>query len=228
MAWIEAPARRAAAVDAGLCGRSDDGPVRLRRNGRQPKAVGLYFSVKSGRHLPYESRLELHDLWRAEVDTTVVRSFPQPFTLQVVRGGELTRYTPDRLDVLADGLRLVVEIKDELAPAEALDRYGAVAELLAARGLDFELRQRAQIEAQPAFSGVEAVQRHRRSQLGAADAERLRRRLRGHTAVFRDAVQHLGGGPAAWAMVCAAAVRRLIRIDLTDGLHTGARVELVA
>ena len=49
--------------------RADRGPVRLRRNGRQPKAVGLYFSVKSGRHLPYESTLELHDLWRAEVDS---------------------------------------------------------------------------------------------------------------------------------------------------------------
>ena len=54
--------------------RADGSPVRLRGNGRSATARGLYFSVKSGCHLPYESHLELHDLWRAEVDVEVVRS----------------------------------------------------------------------------------------------------------------------------------------------------------
>ena len=217
-----------AVVDAGLALRADGGPVRLRRNGRQPRAVGLYFSVKSGRHLPYESKLELHDLWRAEVDSAVVRSWPQPFILHLVRGGELTRYTPDRMDELADGSRLVVEVKDRLAPTGEQTRYDDVAALLAARGLRFELRQRAAIQAQPTLDGVEAVQRHRRTQLDVGDAACLRRRLQNGPMLLGVLAAGVRTGPAGWAMVCAAAVRRLVRIDLADGLHADAAVELVA
>ena len=223
-----APARWGGAVDAGLCARADRGPVRLRRNGRQPKAVGLYFSVKSGRHLPYESTLELHDLWRAEVNSRVVRSWPQPFTLHLVRGGELARYTPDRLDEMADGSRLVVEVKDRLAPTGEQTRYDDVAALLAARGLSFELRQRSQIQARPMLDGVEAVQRYRRTQLDAADAAYLRRRLQSGPVPLGVLAAGVRSGPAGWAMVCAAAVRRLARIDLAEGLHPDATVELVA
>ena len=228
MSERRAPARWGRAVDVGLCARADRGPVRLRRNGRQPKAVGLYFSVKSGRHLPYESTLELHDLWRAEVDSSVVRSLPQPFTLHLVRAGVLTRYTPDRMDEMADGSRLVVEVKDRLAPTGEQTRYDDVAALLAARGLVFELRQRSQIQAQPTLDGVEAVQRHRRTQLDAAAAAYLRRRLQSGPAPLGELAAGAHGGPAGWALVCAAAVRRLVRIDLANGLQPDAAVELVA
>jgi hypothetical protein len=102
------------ALDLGLYRHPDGGPVRLRGNGRRSRATGLYFSIKSGRHLPYESRLELHDLWRAEVCSKVVSAWPQPFTLQLMMDGELRRYTPDRQDILADGQLEVIEIKDDL------------------------------------------------------------------------------------------------------------------
>ena len=62
-------------------------------------------------------RLELHDLWRAEVDGEVFRAFVQPFTLQLACEGERWRYTPDRLDVLADGSQRVVEVKEEAGRA---------------------------------------------------------------------------------------------------------------
>lgn len=216
------------ALDAGLFGRVDAGPVRLRRNGRQPKAVGLYFSIKAGRHLPYESKLELHDLWRAEVDSRVTCSFPQPFTLQVLMDGKLTRYTPDRLDVLEDGSCRVIEVKDELSAAEVSSRYGPIAELLTRRGLSFEVRQRAEIELEPSFSGVEAVQRHRRTRLAEADVARLRRALQHGAMPLRTLAARLIDGPAALSMVCAAAVRRVVRIDLSAGLRAAAAVELVA
>src|SRR5579875_1144966 len=81
------------AVDVALHEHPSGGPVRLRRNGRTHRAVGLYFSVKSGWHLPFESKLELHDLWRAEIASEILRSDVQPFTLKFVLDGQLRRYT---------------------------------------------------------------------------------------------------------------------------------------
>ena len=212
-------------VDTGLTARADGGPVRLRRNGRQPKAVGLYFSVKCGEHLPYESKLELHDLWRAEVDADVLFSRVQPFTIQLVVEGRLRRYTPDRLDLLADGSQLVVEVKDAIAPDEAVSTFTPIAKQLAARGLRFELRQREWVDSEPSLSGVIAVQRHRRTRLSPADVLRLEKRLEDGPAAFGEVAGALGAGPVGVALVCAAAVRRHVCIDLGAGLHGDSRVE---
>ena len=128
--------------------RADGGPVRLRRNGRGARARGLYFSVKSGRHLPYESHLELHDLWRAEVDVEVVRSWPQPFTLTYADGDRLRRYTPDRKDARADGGVEIVEVKREATDVSAR-KAAAVQEALGARGWSYRIVDQAEIEAEP-------------------------------------------------------------------------------
>ena len=213
---------------SGYLTRPDEGPVRLRRNGRQPKAVGLYFSVKAGRHLPYESTLELHDIWRAEVDPMVVRSQAQPFTVSCVQDGRLIRYTPDRLDHMASGARRVIEVKDQISAAEAVANFGAAADLLSMDGFSFEIRQRAQIDAQPSLGGVEAVQRHRRTHLTPGDAARLARVLEAGPLAFGEVADQMQVGVVGHALVCAGVVRRLARIDLADGLHPECLVERVA
>ena len=224
------PATSAGAMDDGLRGRSDGGPVRLRRNGRQRRAVGLYFSVKSGRHLPFESTLELHDLWRAEVDTAVVRSFPQPFTLQMVTDSVAWRYTPDRRDVLADGSERIVEVKDDgWAEQDPLlaSRLSHVAEHLAERGLTFGLHTRSEIQAEPWFSAIQTTQRHRRTAVGPAEAEAACQQVGQGACTLGDLQQRLGGGPRALAVLCALVARRVIQLDLGCGLHEDAAVSLV-
>ena len=224
--WLET----SAGVGGGLRGHPDGSPVRLRRNGRQKRAVGLYFSVKSGRHLPFESTLELHDLWRAEVDSTVVRSFPQPFTLQMVTDGVAWRYTPDRRDVLADGAERIVEVKDddwaEQDPVLA-ERLGHVAEHLAERGIKFRVHARSEIQVEPQFSAIQAIQRHRRTAVTPAEVEAVCEQLRREACTLGGLQSRLGGGPRALAVLCALVVRRVILLDLSCGLHEDAAVSLV-
>ena len=210
--------------------RADGGPVRLRRNGRQKRAVGLYFSIKCGRHLPFESTLELHDLWRAEVDTAVVRSFPQPFTLQMVTDSVAWRYTPDRRDVLADGSERIVEVKDDgWAEQDPLlaSRLRHVAQHLAERGIAFSLHTRSDIQAEPRFSAVQAIQRHRRTAVDHAMLEAVCGWVGQGTGTLGGLQQRLGGGPRALAVLCALVVRRVIQLELGCGLHEGAAVRLV-
>ena len=207
----------------GWSARPDGGPVRLRRNGRRSIANGLYFSVKSGRHLPYESHLELHDLWRAEVDVGVVRSWPQPFTLTYADGDGLRRYTPDRKDERAGGRVEIVEIKEDAAEVTTAKML-AVEEALSARGWSYRVVGRAEIEREPAFSAIRTVQRHRRTALDETDAMRIRAMLGSSFSPLREVMAELGSGPQALARACALMVRRVVAIDLTEGLTPTSKV----
>ncbi len=189
-------------------------------------ARGLYFSVKSGRHLPYESHLELHDLWRAEVDADVVRSWPQPFTLTYSEGDGLRRYTPDRNDARADGGVEVVEVK-ERAGEVSPERAAAIAEALNSRGWSYRVVDRAEIEREPVFSAVRRVQRHRRTAVTAADAVHLRELLTRGPRPFGEVLEALGGGPPGLAKACALVVRRVIAVDLAAGLTPSAPVRVL-
>ena len=182
--------------DVGLLARADGSPVRLRSNGRRRlRATGLYFSGKSGRHLPYESQLELQDLWNAEVDVEVVASQVQSFTLRYIQAGVLHRYTPARLDHLACGRRRVVEIKDR--PNRLCDEVARnVAQLLAERGLAYEVRHAAEIAREPAFSAVRAIQARRRTSVSVDAVLRVQALLRGDP---RPVTEVLGSSPPARA-----------------------------
>ena len=218
---------RGAVIDLGLDARADGGPVRLRRNGRQPKAVGLYFSVKSGRHLPYESRLKLHDLWRAEVASDVVRSQPQPFTLRFMLDGQVRRYTPDRRDLLVSGAEQIVEIRDDGEAGEG-GIEEVVRSILSARGMSYVVRRRSEIEAEPTFSAVEIVQRNRRAQVSSGQVVAVRSLLANRPQPLADVLTTLPPGPSGFATACAMMVRRLIAIDLSQGLSAHSCVSLVS
>lgn len=213
----------AVAHDLGLEGRDDGSPVRLRRNGCQPKAVGLYFSVKSGQHLPFESGLELHDLWHAEVCTDVVRSWAQPFTLRYVLEGRLHQYTPDRQDLLADGTARVIEVKDD-ATEDVADIVGP---LLRIRGMHYSVHRRAAIVAEPRFAAVDVIQRNRRAAVLSDHVAAVERRLAVGPSSFAELLEALPCGPAGFAIACALVVRRIIRIDLEAGLTPASTVTLV-
>ena len=211
------------AVTAGWSERADGGPVRLRRNGRSARAQGLYFSGKSGRHLPYDSHLKLYDLWRAEVDVEVLRSWPQPFTLTYAVGDGVRRYIPDRKDERADGGVEVVEIAEgveEVTP----ERTAAVTAALTARGWCYRVVDRSEIEHEPMFSAVRAVQRHRRTAVTAADVVHLREVLQQEPRQLAEVLDSLGGGAPGLAKTCALVVRRVIAIDLAEGLIPSAAV----
>jgi hypothetical protein len=88
---------------ATLVERIDRRPIRPVATGRRNRPVGMYPSVKCGRAEPWESRVELHALHHAEVNTEtrgkkVARkaSSPKPMADPSVQASDLTNH-----DVLA-------------------------------------------------------------------------------------------------------------------------------
>src|SRR5260221_3606279 len=159
--------------------RSDGRHIRL-TNGRRNRAVGRYASIKMGATIPWESRLELHDLYRAEVDPTILSYAVQPETLHWEFAGKRQLYTPDRLDLMADGNARIVEIKNRFDPnqnAEYTEKLNQAAQIYAVLGRSFELRERSQISIEPDFSAIEEIQAYRRSVVTVRDVQLIRTAL---------------------------------------------------
>lgn len=77
---------------------------------------GLYWCATMGRHVVYESRLELARLMLADFDPNVVAIAAQPFLIRARVDSKARRHVPDFLLVTADHQVSVVNVK----PAERL------------------------------------------------------------------------------------------------------------
>jgi hypothetical protein len=181
----------------------------------------------------WESRNELHALWRSEVDTDVVSYREQPHTMDMVLDGKLRRYTPDREDVLADGRIEIVEVKDTFEATKDPDyaRKLAFAEDIYSGlpGWSFRIQDRAEIEASPSFATVENIQTHKRISFTLADVAMVRR-------AYSDApTRTLGELRALFvnevtgqAVLAAMMVARIVRIDLCTPMTGDSVVALVS
>lgn len=111
-------------------------PWRLARSARRMAHYpGYYWSVTSGGHVVYESRLELARLLLADFDSDVAAIAAQPFLLRALAGGRVRRHVPDFLLVHAGQTVQVVNVKPAARLADP-----AVAEALAWPGELFEDR----------------------------------------------------------------------------------------
>lgn len=72
---------------------------------------GLFWSVTTGGHVPYESRLELDRLWLADFDPAVTWIAARPMSLSGRHEDVLQRHVPDFLLTRADLQPLVVDVK---------------------------------------------------------------------------------------------------------------------
>jgi hypothetical protein len=209
----------------------DKGPVRQIANGRKHHPVGNYISAKSRRYLSWESRNELHDLWRTEVSYAVLKSWVQPHALGIVVDGITYSLTPDRLDLMADGRVEIVEVKDAFEAdkdpfyAQKLELARAV---YAANGWFFRIVERAEIEAQPAFDAIDLIQARRLTAITALDVVDVHNFYAQHESRSWGEVQHLfHGGPRGFATVCALIVHRRLHFDPTGGLTPEAPLLLI-
>lgn len=169
-------------------------------NGRRNRAVGRYASVKMGSTVPWESRLELHDLYRVEVDPNVVAFFVQPEPLHWQREGRARTYTPDHLDHMADRSIRIVEVKDKFDPAEDPDyteKLAEAEEIYAAIGRGFVLRDGTAIRAEPNSTAVEEVQAFRRAVVTVQDLERVAQFLASGGDRLVRCLQHSAGNVRA-------------------------------
>jgi hypothetical protein len=216
---------------AWLVRRKDGGPIRPIANGRRHRPVGSYFSVKCGRSMPWESRPELHGLWRADVRTDVLESWVQPFRLEFLHSGRRFIYTPDRKDQLATGKPDIVEVKDVLKVDKDPLYYfklNLAGTIISSLGWSFRVEDRAEIEAEPAFSAIRIIQRYSRTAVSVPDIIALNHAFVGQEAIPLHTVQMLfGGGPRSLAAICALIVKRKLSVDLANGLVADAKVSLV-
>lgn len=155
-------------IAAVIDGRPDGRPMRAVSPGPGVRPSGIYASQKSGRGHPWESKLELHDLWRAEVMWEVVESWCQPCRIWLDHGAKTASYVPDRKDRLADGTFEYVEVKPKFDPdkdAAYTEKLLRVEAILTGLGHRFRIIERAEIEAEPAYSAIKVVQAHRRTRV---------------------------------------------------------------
>ena len=113
-------------------------PWRAVRSHRgQPHLPGLYWSATTGRHVVYESRLELARLLLADFDSDVVGIAAQPF---LVRDTD-RRHVPDFLLIRGDGSVLIVNVKpaDRLGKDEVADALAWAGRVFAERGWEHEV-----------------------------------------------------------------------------------------
>ncbi len=108
---------------------------------RQRHYCGLFWSATTGRHVAYESRLELDRLWLADFDVHVDRIAAQPVWLVGRNGSALRRHVPDLLLRDRNGTITLVDVKPErlVSRREVSEVFRWTSRLCAAKGWRYEV-----------------------------------------------------------------------------------------
>lgn len=85
---------------------------------RQHHTPGFYWFSTTGRHIPYESRLEMSVLVELDFTLDVMDVAAQPFRLAYRRNGKIVHHMPDFFVLMRSGLRQVIDVK----PADRVER----------------------------------------------------------------------------------------------------------
>lgn len=87
-------------------------PVRRFPAHRQQLSMpGLYWFAKTGRHVPYESRLEMSVLVELDFILDVTAIAAQPFRIEYRRNGKVLHHVPDFLVLLRSEVHRVIDVK---------------------------------------------------------------------------------------------------------------------
>lgn len=117
-------------------------PIRTFRSFRgQRHFSGRAWTETAGRHVVYESRLELARLMLADFDRDVTAIAAQPFRLSYHHAGRPAWHVPDFLLRHRDGRHTVVNVKPAERAAEPATaaRFAALGEVFATRGWSSEV-----------------------------------------------------------------------------------------
>jgi hypothetical protein len=117
-------------------------PVRtIRSFAGQRHYPGLFWSATTGRHVWYESLLELDRLWLADFDPNVAWIASQPMWLSGMDGSTRRRHVPDLLLKLRDGGFVVADVKPAkfAAREEVAAVFDWTGRLCAAKGWRYEV-----------------------------------------------------------------------------------------
>lgn len=177
--------------------------------------TGKYPSLKAGRMVQWESRLELDAfmLYDSQIEVRSLREQPAKITFRF--NGEERVHYPD-LYVETDQGSGFVEIKED---KEAADPYvKARAEYLSAaltmQGYDYTLLTETEIRREPHLSNAKFLLRHGRRTLPLLEEEHWRRTLTEFGEVRWGAVQDGLMGPEGIQNLCRLVLDGVLAIDL--------------
>jgi len=217
-------------IVATIIERDDGGPMRPIAAGRRRRAVGSYYSFKCGHASPWESRNELYGLYHAEVRFDVVNYRAQPHTLEMIHEGQRYKFTPDLELHLADGRIEIIEIKgefDALVDPAYSQKLKMAGEMYRSIGQSFRMVDRQELEAQPRFKAIEEIQNYRRTAITPSDTMVLSKLFRASDIVtMGDIKRAYGNAIVGMAKAYAMMVRRIVEIDIANGLSDGSAVRL--
>ncbi len=103
---------------------------------KQRHLPGYYFFSTTGRHVLYESRLEMSVLMTLDFDPQVVGVSAQPFRLLYRRDKKDRSHVPDYFAKLSDGRELVIDVKTGFAAARPKNKqvFGITADACSKAG----------------------------------------------------------------------------------------------
>lgn len=204
LAWFQSESSRSAIADRRRCMGS-----------------WKYYSVKNGHYVPFASGSLLRALYRAEVSHDVVgyRTEFDPSDLRLV--GPLA-YAPFLEETTSDG-RLIMtaflEMSEESADREYAEAIVKARTHFGARGISLHIRGGPEIDEQPLFDAVEAIQTFRRTPFTDADIllvkDAIGERASAPLGEVRDMFKSSALG---FAKLSAMMVRRIVVIDLNQEL----------
>jgi hypothetical protein len=198
------------------------GPIRQIITGTKVVVTTNYPSKKNRCAHPTEAATEGAGTKHDEVMTNVVRGKPQPFRIEALIDGVLHRSIPDRIRLMADGSRAIVEFKREWRDFE---RESAQIQSVLARaaadelGIGYQRVTLACLGNDTRRANIDRVQLYRFVPVSLHQEMTVSRLLRAKGPMtvgqLADAIDddHRNG----FARVCALMVRRIAAIDLDGG-----------
>jgi hypothetical protein len=185
---------------------------------------GLYFSATEGRHVGYESRLELARAVLADFAPDVQQVISQPFLLRARVDGKMRRHIPDYLLFSDSGLTVVaVKPRCMLTDPKVTSTFAWVQRVVESAGWRFEVFS----EPDPALLGnVRFFAGYRRAESVSASllGELRSRDLVGLT--FGAAARCVAGpAPRVRAALLHMLWRQELRIDLSQPLCASTLLE---
>jgi hypothetical protein len=136
-------------------------PVRKLQKGRMGTHIVHFPSIKNGRSVVCESRMEADFLVILEFDPNIVSYRAQPERIELVVNGAVITYVPDFLSTDFKQQKKYWEIKSDSRRMDTstMERLNAARDLLISRGDEYEIAWESEIRATPRLSVLQVLYR---------------------------------------------------------------------
>lgn len=177
--------------------------------------VGRYSSVKNGRMIHWESKLERDQIVLLEIDPDVIAYAEQPTPFRYQADGKQRKYTPDFLVRSHDG-DLVIEVKaSKFAESQEWMRHlDFLSQLIAEHGLRYIVATEREIRREPRLSNANRILRYRGCHVDDGLKREILAAFDNHLTLSIDELENELGIDDLYAEACTLISRGHLCVDL--------------